>query len=136
MKTAHKQIDICLHRRMVTVNVGVRDLVLQLNRLPGVQTFNSCQGEVYGQGYVQFGGEGALALLPGLASEILRQERVWKRRHRHVCNGCQGMSIELEVAGDGICLRWAPWDYSRVLRVVRRLAEPTKGEKPRRARRS
>jgi hypothetical protein len=136
MKTAHKQTTICVNGKTVAVDLKIRDLILQLSRLPGVQTFNSCQGEIYGQAYVQFGGEGALALLPRLASEILRQQQIWKRRHRHVCNGCEGMSIQLEVAGDGICLRWAPWDYSRVLRVVRRLAEPTKGEKPSRARRS
>ena len=122
MKTTHKQIQIMVRGQSISVDQGVRRLIELMNGLPGVETYHSCQGDPDEGGYVHFGGMGALALLPKIAAAILAQERVWKRSHRHMCRGCRGMSVTLEVRGTGICLRWATWDYARLLRMIRKLA--------------
>ena len=124
MKRVHKQVSITIHGKKVSVDEGVHDLILRFNRLPGIRTYHSCQAEEGGEGYVQFGGAGVFRLLPALAAEILRQEKLWKRNHRHVCWGCEGMSVHLEICGNGTCLRWSPWDYQRLLSMVERLSRP------------
>jgi hypothetical protein len=121
MKTKHKQITINIRGNSIAVDRGVRDLIALLNSIPGVETYNSCQCDCSQRGYVQFGGGGALALLPELAAGILRQEQLWRRKCGHNCRGCRSMTVSLEIDGCGICLRWAPWDYGRVLRMVKSL---------------
>jgi hypothetical protein len=128
MKTTHEQIQIMVRGQSISVDQGVRRLIELMNGLPGVETYHSCQGDPDEAGYVHFGGMGALALLPKIAAAILAQERVWKRNHRHVCRSCRGMSVALEVRGIGICLRWATWDYARLLRVMRKLAQECANE--------
>ena len=117
--TTHKQVTLSVCGELITVDKSIREVALLLNNLPGVATYNSCQG---GHGernaYVQFGGIGAFLLLPPLARAILREEQIWTRKHNHVCRGCRGMSVKLEICGDGMALRWQPWDYRRVLRIV------------------
>jgi len=125
MKTMHEQVEIRVRGNSITVDKRVRDLIVLLNSFPGVETFNSCQGDESEEAYVHFGGDRALALVPKLAAEILRQEQLWRRKHHHICRGCRGMSVLLEIDGFGICLRWAKWDYGRVLRMVKMmLLEP------------
>jgi len=72
--TTHKQVTLSIRGELITVDKGIREVVLLLNNLPGVATYNSCQG---GHGkleaYVQFGGIGAFLLLPPLARAILRE---------------------------------------------------------------
>jgi hypothetical protein len=117
--TTHKQVTLSVSGELIAIDKGVREVVLLLNNLPGVETYNSCQG---GHGehdaYVQFGGIGAFLLLPPLARAILREGQMWKRKHNHVCRGCRGMTVEIEIGGDGMALRWQPWDYRRVLRII------------------
>ena len=122
----HRQVEFRIRGKRILVDDGVVLLVELLNKLPGVETLNSCQGghDKYGfreMGYVQLGGAGAPAILPDVARGIFKQHRLWKRRHRHYCNGCQSMSITLEVHGDAICLRWIAWDYKRLLRMIKEL---------------
>lgn len=119
MKRAHEQVCLNLHGSRIEVDKGVQELILLLNNFQGSETYNSCEGDQGQAGYVQFGGDGALAALPYLAAAILRQEKLWRRNHRHVCRGCRSMSISLEVCGSGICLRWSSWDYLRVVRIIR-----------------
>jgi hypothetical protein len=127
MKTMHEQVEISVRGKAITVDKRVRDLIVLLNNFPGVETFYSCQGDEGEEGYVQFGGDRALALLPKLAAGILGQEQLWRRKHHHICRGCRSMSVSLDVCGSGICLRWARWDYGRVLRMVKMmLLEPQK----------
>lgn len=122
---AHRQITLNIHGQHIEVDRGVRDLILQLNRLPGVQSHFSCQGDPGEEdAYVRFGGPGAFPLLPLLARAILKEEKIWRRKHRHVCCGCRSMSVTLEICGDGIALRWQPWDYRRVLKIVAGLRKP------------
>ena len=117
--TTHKQVTLSVCGELITVDKGIREVVLLLNSLPGVESYNSCQG---GHGkleaYIQFGGIGAFLLLPPLARAILREEQIWRRKHNHVCRDCRSMSVDLEICGDGMALRWQPWDYRRVLRMV------------------
>ncbi len=117
---AHKPITVSVHGKIISIDKGVRTLILLLNKIPELETYNSCQG---GSGeldaYVQFGGVGAFSLLASLAQRILIEDNSWKRKHRHVCRGCNRMSVYLEISGNGINLRWLPRDYHRVLRIVK-----------------
>ena len=122
LEEMHKQIDILIRGEVVSVDERVRDLILRLNLLPGIETYNSCQGEKCGKGYVQFGGEAAIMLIAELTVAIFKEQAKWKRKHRHVCRGCEGMSVQLEICGSGICVRWSPWDYRRLLRMVGKVA--------------
>ena len=121
-RTIHKQVKVLVRGEVVSVDSGVKELILALNQLPGIETYYSCQGEQYGEGYVAFGGEAAIFLIAEMTMEVFRQERIWKRRHCHVCRGCKGMSVHLEICGGGICLRWSPWDYRRLLQMVGRVS--------------
>jgi hypothetical protein len=122
---AHKTVPVIVRGQSVEIDKGIRGLVVLMNEIPGVETFNSCEGGDSGHAYVQFGGEGAFPLLPQLAQGILKEEKSWKRNHRHVCHGCKGMSVSLEIHGSGIVLRWMPYDYRRVLKIVKSLKMPT-----------
>ena len=124
---AHKTVPVIVRGQNVEIDKGIRGLVVLMNEIPGVETLNSCEGGgVPGHAYVQFGGEGAFRLVALLAQEILKEEVLWRRKHRHVCRGCKGMSVQLEVHGNGICLRWMPYDYHRVLKIVKSLIRPTR----------
>jgi hypothetical protein len=120
MKTLHEQINVTVHGKVIAVDRGVRELILLLNSFRGVETRYSCQGNPGGAGYVLFGGEGALVLVPKLTAEILRQQQFWQRKHEHVCRGCRRMSLSLEVCDVGICLRWDTPDYREVLKMIKR----------------
>jgi hypothetical protein len=116
----HQQTTLTIRGKTISVDVGVRELILQLNALPGVETYYSCQGH-RGQptAYVYFGGPGALKLLLPLAQMILSEEWVWSaRRQCHVCRGCYGRLMTLEICGTGIVLRWNPKHYRRVLAMA------------------
>ena len=69
------------------------------------------QGYPKDKAYVHFGGDGAIDLLPVLASQIFKESY---RKH--------GTSICLEVNYVGIALRWHPCDYQRVFRIFKMLA--------------
>lgn len=126
---AHKTVPVIVRGQSVEIDKGIRGLVVLMNEIPGVETFNSCEEGGSVHAYVQFGGEGAFRLVALLAQEILKEEVLWRRKHRHVCRGCKGMSVQLEVHGNGICLRWMPYDYHRVLKIVKALKRPTKNKR-------
>lgn len=63
MISRHKQVLVKSNGENFEVDEGVRQLVLLLNRFPGLHTLNSCQGgERSGaanpKGYVRVAGEG------------------------------------------------------------------------------
>lgn len=121
-KKAHKQINVSVRGKIISIDEGVRTLVMLLNNIPQLETIASCQGDSADPyAYVYFGGAGAFLLLAALIQELRKEENSWKREHRHVCRGCSSMSVRLEVLQDGIALRWEPRDYYRVLRIVRAL---------------
>lgn len=124
---AHKTVPVIIRGQSVEINKAIRGLVLLMNEFPGVETFNSCEGGGASvRAYVQFGGDGAFSLLPQLAQGILNEEKLWKRNHRHVCHGCKGMSVSLEIHGSGIVLCWMPYDFRRVLKIVKSLKREMK----------
>ena len=114
----HRTVSAVVQGQCVEIDKGVLILVALMNEIPGVETFNSCEGGDGNQAYVQFGGEGAFRLLPLLAQGILKENVLWRRKHQHICRGCKSMSVQLEVNGSGICLRWLPYDYRRVVRMI------------------
>jgi hypothetical protein len=119
LRSAHNQVELEVHGELIAVDKGVVELVKLMNSLPGVVTFNSCQGgDIEHDAYVQFGGDGAFFLLAPLAHAIFREHEIWTRKHRHICMGCRSMSIALHVDGNGFALRWAPWDYRRAVRII------------------
>ena len=131
--TTHKQLILNVRGQHISVDRGVRDLILHLNNLPGVETYYSCQGnDGEEDAYVQFGGPGAFSLLSPLAQAILREGVLWGGKHRHACCGCLGMTVTLEIYGNGIALRWQPWDYRRVLRIVAASGRNSDSSPPRR----
>src|SRR5258708_1698077 len=131
----HDQVKVQIHGqagyggkttgRTIQVDKGVRDLILLLNSVPGVETYNSCQGgrskqAVPGEwndpnGYVQFGGPEITKFLPKIINGI------WHEQHKHVCRAGRSMTIRLEVNGDTVCLYWMPWDYRRLLRLLKQI---------------
>ena len=124
---AHKTVPVIIRGQSVEIDKGIRGLVVLMNEFPGVETFNSCEGGgASAHAYVQFGGDGAFPLLPQLAQGILKEEKLWKRNHRHVCHGCKGMSVSLEIHGSGIVLRWMPYDYHRMLKIFKALKREMK----------
>ena len=40
----HQQTSLTIRGKTISVDVGVRELIRQLNALPGVETYYSCQG--------------------------------------------------------------------------------------------
>lgn len=54
-----------------------------------------------------------------ITDRILHESARWRQRHRHVCCGCRLMSVCLEVDGIGVALRWMPWDYKLVLKMLK-----------------
>jgi hypothetical protein len=115
----HKQIQLQLHGRPTRVDKGVHELVLLLNQISRIETYNSCGGSDNEKGYVHFGGPRALVLLPALVVGIQRQQSIWRMKHRHICNGCSGMSLTLQVDCAGTFLRWFPRDYQKVITAVK-----------------
>jgi hypothetical protein len=126
----HRQTTLRVHEKNIAVDWGVRDLIRQLNAIPGIEAYYSCQGN-HGanNAYVLFGGANSLVLLIPLAQAIFQEQSQWRDQHRHVCRGCPSMTVSLEVSGLGISLRWDFRDYHRVLRMVtalRKAMRPTK----------
>lgn len=116
----HRQTGVIIRNQVIQMDAGIVELIKMMNKIPGVETVYSCQGDDgLGGGYVLFGGKRALHILPAIAMGIFQEEVMWKRKHQHNCRGCRSMSIRLEVDGIGLVLRWAPRDYRRVLRLVR-----------------
>jgi hypothetical protein len=122
---AHKTVPVIIRGQSVEIDKGIRSIAELMNEIPEVETFNSCEGGP-DHACVQFGGECAFPLLPQLAQAILKEEKLWRKNHRHVCHGCRGMSVRLEIDGRGIVLRWQPYDYHRMLKIFKSLKRTTR----------
>ena len=124
----HKQVEMLIRGQLIRIDQGVKNLVLLMNKLPGIETYNSCQGSDNNSGfpddgYIQFGGENCLLLLPFLALEIEYQQQKWQRRHQHECRGCYAMTVELTVSGHtGMGLTWSKRDYPVASAIIKQAA--------------
>ena len=123
----HPQAWATIHGKPVAVDAGVLELINLLNDTRGIETYNSCQGDVHEAGYAQFGGRCALALLPFFATHIfLSQERRLPSSEApdhyneewHEKLGKDGISIEVRPRG-GLVLYWKVGEYDEILHIVR-----------------
>ncbi|MDZ4253328.1 MAG: hypothetical protein U1A72_12245 [Sulfuritalea sp.] len=123
----HQEISLELRGRKIKVDSGVKELILLLNSIHGVETLFSCQGSFDdgggNKGYVMLAGPKSVDLLPRLALAIAKQTRIWWQHNNPMIQGCRSMTVELEVSQNGIVIRWMHWDYERLLGMVRSLFE-------------
>lgn len=121
----HQEISLEVRGRKIKVDGGVKDLILLLNSIHGVETLFSCQGSLDDggckKGYVMLAGPKSVDLLPRLALAIAKQTRIWWQHNNPMIQACRSMTVELEVSQVGIVIRWMPYDYERLLGMVRSL---------------
>jgi hypothetical protein len=121
----HQEISLEVRGRNIKVDSGVKELILLLNSIHGVETLFSCQGSLDdncdNRGYVMLAGPKSVDLLPGLALAIAKQTRIWWQHNTPMIQGCRSMTVGLEVSQNGIVIRWMHWDYERLLGMVRSL---------------
>ena len=126
-KPEHRQVQLIIGKKIIEVDSGVKRLIQVMNSISGIVTFYSCQGGRTKNcpdplGYVQFGGTARIAFVACIAEEIVREIEVWNEKHgRHICRGCQGMSITLEITFPEFSLHWMSWDYRRLIKMVERV---------------
>ena len=133
MHAKHEKVEIEFYGCPISVDKGVRDLILLMNNALDLGTFTSCEGGLdedgsTKRGYVKF--SGGLRLLPDFAFGIFLQQQQWEKDHNHVCRDCCSMSISIEINGNGFFLRWLPHDYQRVLEMVKVIALETSRRSP------
>lgn len=121
----HQEISLEVRGRTIKVDSGVKELILLLNSIQGVETLFSCQGSLDDggekRGYVMLAGPKSVDLLPRLALAIAKQTRIWWQHNNPMIQACRSMTVELEVSAIGIVIRWMHWDYERLLGMVRSL---------------
>jgi hypothetical protein len=124
---------------VVEIDEGVIDLIRLINRIPGIETKGSCQGQDPNYGYVQFMPDDT----PGQAHasiyfmyHMLRNMHSAWARHKQVMweyetsTGSEHpdaykfkYTTEL---GNGYVVKWSPYTYPAVLAAARKAAEETR----------
>jgi len=120
----HKQVILKLEDgESISVDVGVRELIAEMNKCEGIHTSNSCQ-----DAYVQFEGVRGMALVHYLvdAMDSVRHASHYKpdptcrhamiptKRHRVWLGG-----LYFGASPDGYVLRWNPYDYPKLLKAIK-----------------
>jgi hypothetical protein len=109
MRFRHRQVSV--PGQDFKVDAGVWDLIVTLNRVPGLWTLCSCQGyaphgcaeAVYlydgsDAGYVRVAGNVG-PFLAFFTEQIVLAGKSWEADHQHLCNGCRSMSVSLKSTG-------------------------------------
>lgn len=125
----------------VEVDEGVVELVTLMNRIPGIETKGSCQGQDPNYGYVQFMPDGAEATLHAsiyfMYHMMKHMHGAWvMHRHRmaeyEASTGAEHPDVNrfkfTAELGNGYVLKWSPYTYSAVLAAARLAAKETMGD--------
>jgi hypothetical protein len=116
MGKQHQQAILKLRNGMqVEVDNGIRELVFVMN-VPGLQTFNSCEGTVSDQGYIQFGGSSAKPFMLRVLQEMLSDKR-------KLLGGIKFESTATRAWPNSFVVRWNPYDFRRVLRYTKKAVQ-------------
>lgn len=136
MQKCHKTTEIRIGGTPVSVDAEIAQLIRLMNRVPGLETLNSCQGD-FGPGYVQFrdngkkGSTGASVRFLQRVVELMDTEakKHWLLEHHFVSvygprNGTKGFSLYFTVEmGHGYVMRWLPDTFPVLTDIVRRIVQ-------------
>lgn len=115
----------------VEVDEGVVELIKVMNRIPGIETKGSCQGEEPNYGYVQFmpdESEGqAHASIYFMYHMLRKMHGAWVKWEYERSTGAEHRDAYrfkfTSELGNGYVLKWSPHIYPAVLAAAREAAE-------------